>query len=134
MSRNREEDKAWNHWQCQEVRGKKGTAKHTENDESRREGADTVGRCPERQAKKACQGRWGDAADGLSKAKSEAVLLSLGPGLRYLSSSDVSFSLCDLSMWSLWHGGIKGPRLTWLLVLPRSMSQERSRGKSCHVL
>lgn len=38
----------------------------------------------------------------------------LVPGLRHLGSSDASFSLCDLSMWILQRGGIKGPRLvTW---------------------
>lgn len=38
----------------------------------------------------------------------------LVPGLSHLGSSDASFSLCDLSMWILQHGGIRGPRLvTW---------------------
>lgn len=41
------------------------------------------------------------------------------PGLRQLGSSDMSVSLCDLCMWFVQHGGVKGPRLvTWRLDAP----------------
>lgn len=49
----------------------------------------------------------------------KALLTYLVPGLRQLGSSDMSVSLCDLCMWFVQHGGVKGPRLvTWRLDAP----------------
>lgn len=57
----------------------------------------------------------------------------LVPGLRQLGSSDASVSLCDLSMWILQHGGIKGPRLVmWPPGAPKEHgSREKGPEESC---
>ena len=57
----------------------------------------------------------------------------LVPGLRHLGSSDASVSLCDLSMWILQHGGIKGPRLVmWPPGAPKEHgSREKGPEESC---